>query len=136
MQMSVSQSVNLSVSLSVCNAYLFVRFTSIFYNSKSYQMKQYLKDLKPLNLSQHTCTSVLVLLQMTGGNDISLIYPWININMINNDIASWIKREEDEKEKQFSEDVLSLDNCFSSLDKANVDSCRTRRKLIQGILEH
>ena len=73
---------------------------------------------------------------MTGGNDISLIYPWININMINNDIASWIKREEDEKEKQFSEDVLSLDNCFSSLDKANVDSCRTRRKLIQGILEH
>ena len=39
MQMSVSQSVIQSVSLSVCNAYLFVRFTSIFYNSKSDQMK-------------------------------------------------------------------------------------------------
>ena len=36
MQMSVSQSVSLSVCLSVNNAYLFVRFTSIFYNSKSY----------------------------------------------------------------------------------------------------
>ena len=56
--MSVSQ----SVCQSVCNTYLFVRFTSIFYNSKSDQMKlkQYLKDLKLLNLSQHTCTSVLV----------------------------------------------------------------------------
>ena len=63
MQMSVSQSVSQSVSLSVCNAYLFVRFTSIFYNCKSDQMKlkQYLKDLKHLNLSQHTCTLVLVI---------------------------------------------------------------------------
>ena len=35
MQMSVSQSVSLSVSQSVRNAYLFIRFTSIFYDSKS-----------------------------------------------------------------------------------------------------
>ena len=39
MQMSVNLSVCQSVCQSVCHAYLFVRFTSIFYNSKSDQMK-------------------------------------------------------------------------------------------------
>ena len=37
--LSICQSVSLSVSQSVRNAYLFIRFTSIFYNSKSYKMK-------------------------------------------------------------------------------------------------
>ena len=27
---------------------------------------------------------------MTGGNDISLIYPWVNINNTNTDILSWL----------------------------------------------
>ena len=64
MQMSVSLSFCHSVSHSVSHAYLFVRFTSIFYNSKSDKMKlmQFLKDFKPFNLSQHSCTLVLVIL--------------------------------------------------------------------------
>ena len=55
MQMSVSQSVS--------QAYLFSQFTIIFYNSKSDEMKlmQFLKDFKPFNLSQHSCPLVLVL---------------------------------------------------------------------------
>ena len=39
MQMSVNPSVSQSVSQSVCHTYLFGRFNSIFYNSKSDKMK-------------------------------------------------------------------------------------------------
>ena len=31
---------------------------------------------------------------MTGGNDISLIYPWVNINNTNTDILSWLHHRE------------------------------------------
>ena len=31
---------------------------------------------------------------MTGGNDISLIYPWVNINNTNTDILSWLQHHE------------------------------------------
>ena len=31
---------------------------------------------------------------MTGGNDISLIYPWVNINNTNTEILSWLQHRE------------------------------------------
>ena len=41
---------------------------------------------------------------MTGGNDISLIYPWLNINHCNADIWSWIHREEESSVEQLISD--------------------------------
>ena len=31
---------------------------------------------------------------MTGGNDISLIYPWVHINSLRQEIGLWLDREE------------------------------------------
>ena len=42
--------------------------------------------------------------------------------LIRSDISCWIKREEENKEKRFSEDLVSLENNFVSLDKNNVDN--------------
>ena len=57
------------------------------------------------------------MLQMTGGNDISLIYPWVNINDITQDIWSWLDREEEKKEKQFADELMSASLDCVSLDK-------------------
>ena len=32
---------------------------------------------------------------MTGGNDISLIYPWLHVNNSQEDIISWLQAEQD-----------------------------------------
>ena len=46
---------------------------------------------------------------MTGGNDISLIYPWVNINDSTKDICSWIGKEEERLESQFEEELGPLE---------------------------
>ena len=37
-------------------------------------------------------------LQMTGGNDISLIYPWVHIASLSQEIGLWLDREEAARE--------------------------------------
>ena len=56
--------------------------------------------------------------QMTGGNDISLIYPWVNINSLSQDIWGWVDREEASKDHG---DIGSPDTTAAA-----------RRKLSQG----
>ena len=55
---------------------------------------------------------------MTGGNDISLIYPWVNINSLSQDIWGWVDREEGSKDQG---DIGSPDTTAAA-----------RRKLSQG----
>ena len=55
---------------------------------------------------------------MTGGNDISLIYPWVNINSLSQDIWGWVDREESSKDRG---DIGSPDTTAAA-----------RRKLSQG----
>lgn len=56
--------------------------------------------------------------EMTGGNDISLIYPWVNINSLSQDIWGWVDREEASKDHG---DIGSPDTTAAA-----------RRKLSQG----
>ena len=62
-----------------------------------------------------------VLYQMTGGNDISLIYPWVNINSLSQDIWGWVDREESSKDRG---DIGSPDTTAAA--------AAARRKLSQG----
>ena len=59
--------------------------------------------------------------QMTGGNDISLIYPWVNINSLSQDIWGWVDREEASKD---GGDIGSPDTTAAA--------AAARRKLSQG----
>ena len=57
-----------------------------------------------------------MLLQMTGGNDISLIYPWVHISSLSQDIGLWLDREEAVKErrtevKRSSEEIGMVSGC-------------------------
>ena len=61
--------------------------------------------------------------QMTGGNDISLIYPWVNINSLSQDIWGWVDREEASKDRG---DIGSPDTTAAAAAAAR------RRKLSQG----
>ena len=58
---------------------------------------------------------------MTGGNDISLIYPWVNINSLSQDIWGWVDREEASKDRG---DIGSPDTTAAA--------AAARRKLSQG----
>ena len=60
---------------------------------------------------------------MTGGNDISLIYPWVNINSLSQDIWGWVDREEASKD---GGDIGSPDTTAAAAAAA------ARRKLSQG----
>ena len=59
---------------------------------------------------------------MTGGNDISLIYPWVNINSLSQDIWGWVDREEASKDRG---DIGSPDTTAAA-------AAAARRKLSQG----
>ena len=69
---------------------------------------------------------------MTGGNDISLIYPWLHISSGMLDINNWLRMEEQRSQEETYSPLPSLRR-FGSLDRQ--DSMRAamgRRKLVQG----
>ena len=69
---------------------------------------------------------------MTGGNDISLIYPWLHISSSLLDINTWLRMEEQISEEATHSPLPSLRR-YGSLDRQ--DSMRVamgRRKLVQG----
>ena len=56
------------------------------------------------------------MLQMTGGNDISLIYPWVHITSLSQDIGLWLDREEAIRERRTEamrspEEIRMLSGC-------------------------
>ena len=80
--------------------------------------------LKSSCLDFCTCTLlIIIVLQMTGGNDISLIYPWVNINDITQDIWSWLDREEEKKEKQFADELMSASMSLDTVSLVKNISC-------------
>ena len=68
---------------------------------------------------------------MTGGNDISLIYPWVNINDCTTDICSWIGKEEERLERQFGEELGSLENSLVGSEEQTSNEAKHHRKLSQ-----
>ena len=71
----------------------------------------------------------IILLQMTGGNDISLIYPWVHISSIRQEIGLWLDKEEATMERRTevtrSEEIIRSGEMQMS----------GRRRLSQGDLD-
>ena len=64
---------------------------------------------------------------MTGGNDISLIYPWVHISSLRQEIGLWLDKEEAAMErmteaKRSEETIMSGEMPMSA-----------RRRLSQGV---
>ena len=69
---------------------------------------------------------------MTGGNDISLIYPWLQISSGFLDINNWLRKEE-QKSQQMNHSYLPSLSCYGSLDRhGSMRMAMGRRKLVQG----
>ena len=70
---------------------------------------------------------------MTGGNDISLIYPWLHISSTLVDINTWIRKEEQRSEEAAAQSPLPSLGRYGSLDRQeSMRSSMVRRKLVQG----
>ena len=70
---------------------------------------------------------------MTGGNDISLIYPWLHISSTMQDINTWIRKEEQRSVQSAAQSPLSSCTGYGSLDRQeSMRSYMGKRKLVQG----
>ena len=70
---------------------------------------------------------------MTGGNDISLIYPWLHISSNLQDINTWIRWEEN-REMEAAGGSLSSFPCYGSLKRQESlkNSSTRKRRVVQG----
>ena len=70
---------------------------------------------------------------MTGGNDISLIYPWLHISSSLVTINTWVRREES-RDVEAAGDSLSSYPCYGSLERHEYlrSSSLRKRKVVQG----
>ena len=72
----------------------------------------------------------IILLQMTGGNDISLIYPWVHINSLRQEIGLWLDREEVAMERRTVTEAKR-----SEEEETRELLLSGRRRLSQGMLQ-
>ena len=72
----------------------------------------------------------IILLQMTGGNDISLIYPWVHINCLRQEIGLWLDREEAAMERRTVTEAKR-----SEEEETRELPLSGRRRLSQGMLQ-
>ena len=71
---------------------------------------------------------------MTGGNDISLIYPWLHITTTLLDINTWIRKEEQRLQEAAETPLSSFHGGYGSLDRQESirSSCPKKRMVVQG----
>ena len=70
---------------------------------------------------------------MTGGNDISLIYPWLHISSSLLSINTWIRKEES-RDIEIAGESLSSYPCYGSLERHQYlrNSSMRKRQVVQG----